>query len=111
MITQAVQLSVKQLSGEKHKRTQQEASAKLESYLYCYMLVCATISCLPHILLKATMLHTYALTLSSRFFNHVLGLMTSNHVTCHVTVVSHASSLSRINQKEKRSKINMKSEK
>ena len=54
MITQAVKLSVKQSSGEKHKRTQQGASAKLESYLYCYILVCATTSCLSHILLKAT---------------------------------------------------------
>ena len=44
MITQAVKLSVKQSSGEKHKRTQQGASTKLEFYLYCYMLVHATIS-------------------------------------------------------------------
>jgi len=42
MITQVVKLSVKQSSGEKHKKTQQGASAKLESYLYYYMLVCAT---------------------------------------------------------------------
>jgi len=48
MITQAVKLSVKQSSGEKHKRTRQGASAKLESYFYCYMLVYATTSCLPY---------------------------------------------------------------
>ena len=59
MITQAVKLSVKQSSRKKHKRTQQGASAKLESYLYCYILVYATTSCPPHILLKATMLHPY----------------------------------------------------
>ena len=40
MITQVVKLSVKQSSGKNHKRTQQGASAKLESYLYCYMLIC-----------------------------------------------------------------------
>ena len=74
MITQVVKLSVKQSSGEKHKRTQQEASAKLESYLYCYILVHTTISCLPHILLKAIMCTLYALTSSSRSFYYVLGL-------------------------------------
>ena len=57
-----VKLSVKQSSGEKHKRTQQGASAKLESYLYCYMLVHAITSYLSHILLKATMCTSYALT-------------------------------------------------
>ena len=78
MITQVVKLSVKQSSGEKHKRTWQGASAKLESYLYCYMLVHATISCLPHILLKATMCTSCALTSSSISFYYVLGLW------CHI---------------------------
>ena len=74
MITQAAELSVKQSSGEKHKRTWQGASTKLESYLYCYMLVYATTSCLPYILLKAIMLSPYALMSSSRLFHYVLGL-------------------------------------
>ena len=74
MITQVVKLSVKQSSGEKHKRTQQGASAKLESYLYYYILVHATTSCLPHVLLNATMLHPYVLTSSSRSFYHVLDI-------------------------------------
>ena len=74
MITQAVKLLVKQSSWEKHKRTRQGASAKLESYLYCYRLVHITTSCLPHVLLKATMCTLYALTSSSRSFYHVLGL-------------------------------------
>ena len=38
------------LSGEKHKRTRQEVSAKLESYLYCYRLVYTTTSCLPYVM-------------------------------------------------------------
>jgi len=42
MITQAVKLSVKQSSREKHKRTQQGVSAKLESYIYKTCMVCAT---------------------------------------------------------------------
>jgi len=42
MITQAVKLSVKQLSGEGHKRTQQGVSAKLESLIYKTCLVHAT---------------------------------------------------------------------
>ena len=37
--------------------------------------------------------------------------MTSHHVTCHVTAVSHASSLSKGKIKEKKKKINIKSEK
>ena len=74
MIIQAVKLLVKQSSGEKHKRTQQGASAKLESYLYCYRLVYTTISYLPHVLLKATICIPYALTSSSRSFYPVLGL-------------------------------------
>ena len=74
MITQAVKLSVKQSSGEKHKKTRQEASVKFESYLYCYILVYTTTLCLPHFLLKATMCIPYALTSSSRSFYHVLDL-------------------------------------
>ena len=74
MIAQAVKLSIKQSSAEKHKRTQQGASTKLESYLCYYMLVHTITSCLPHILLKATMYILYTLMLSSRSFYHVLGL-------------------------------------
>ena len=111
MITQAVKLLVRQSSGEKYKRTQQGASAKLESYLYCYMLVYTITLYLPHVLLKATILHPCALISSTTSFYHILSLITSHHVICHVTVVSHASLSSRINQKEKKSKINMKSEK
>ena len=74
MITQVAKPLVKQSSGEKYKRTQQRASAKLEFYLYCYRLVHTTISCPPHILLKATMYTLCALTSSSRSFYHVLGL-------------------------------------
>jgi len=47
---------------EFHKRTQQEVSAKLESYIYKVHMVHATTSCPPHSLLKATMLYTCALT-------------------------------------------------
>ena len=36
--------------------------------------------------------------------------MTSHHVTCHVTMVSYASSLSKRKEKEKKKKINIKSE-
>ena len=42
MIIQVVKLLVKQLSGEKYKRTQQGVSAKLESYIYKTCLVYAT---------------------------------------------------------------------
>ena len=63
-------------------------------------MVHATFSCLPHFLLKATMLYICALMSSSRSFYHILGLMTSRHVTCHVTEMSHASSLSKIKRKE-----------
>ena len=70
---------------EVHKRTQQEVSVKLESYIYKVHMVCATnnytypyihaiSSYLSYFLLKATMLYTYALTSSSRSFYYVLGL-------------------------------------
>ena len=60
-------------------------NSKLESFIYKTCLVCATpnyacpyihttTSCLPHFLFKATMLYTYALTLFSGSFYHVLGL-------------------------------------
>jgi len=71
MITQVVKLSVKQSGGEKYKRTQQGVFAKLESYLYCYMLVHTTILCPPQVLI---MLLSYALPSSSGSFYHVLGL-------------------------------------
>ena len=38
-------------------------------------------------------------------------LMTSYHVTCHVTAVSHTSSSFKISQKEKQNKTNAKSNK
>ena len=62
--TQASKALSRQSSGENHKRTRQGVSAKLESYIYKVHMVCATTSCLPHSLLKATMLYTCALTLS-----------------------------------------------
>ena len=97
MIIQVVKLLVKQSSGKKHKRTRQEASAKLESYLYYYRLVHATISYLPHILLKTTMCPEI-------IFQILLPCsrpMMSHHVTCHVTVMSRAP-LSLIKRKRKR---------
>ena len=57
-------------------------------YIYRIHIVHATSSCPPHFLLKATMLYTYVLTSSSRFFYYVLGLW------CHVTMISCASSSS-----------------
>ena len=68
-------------------------------------MVHATTSCLPYSLLKATMLHTYALMSSSRSFYHILGLMTSCHVTCHVTEMSCASSSFKIKRKRKQNPI------
>ena len=62
------------IKWEVHKRTRQEVSAKLESYIYKVHMVHATTSCPPHFLLKATMLYTCALMLFSRFFHPVLGL-------------------------------------
>ena len=82
MITQAVKLSVKQSSGEKHKRTRQGVSAKLESYIYRVHLVHTTTLCPLHFLLKTIMLYTCALMSSSRFFYHVLGLW--HHIMWHV---------------------------
>jgi len=70
------------IKWEVYKRTQQGVSAKLESYIYRVHMVCATSSCLPHFLLKATMLYTYALISSSRFFYYVLGLW--HHIMWHV---------------------------
>jgi len=90
MITQAVKLLVKQSSGEKHKRTQQGAFAKLESYLYCYRLVYATTSCLPYVLLKATMCTPYvsrSLMVNFIFFLFLeqLGLGAISHAVTSVT--------------------------
>ena len=71
MSSKSLKLDIK---WEVHKRTQQGVSAKLESYIYKVYMVCTTTSCPPHFLLKATMLYTCVLTLSSRFFYYVLGL-------------------------------------
>jgi len=51
-----------------------------------------------------------ALMSSFRPFHQVLGFMMSHHVTCHVTAVSRASSLSKRKEKEKENKISIKSE-
>ena len=59
---------------------------------------------LPHVRLKATMLYTCALMSSFRTFYHILGLMTSHHVTHHVTAMSCASSLSKRKKKKKKTK-------
>ena len=72
--TQASKALSRQSSGENHKRTQQGVSAKLESYIYRIHMVYAISSCLPHFLLKATMLYTCVLTSSSRSFYYILGL-------------------------------------
>jgi len=64
-----------------------------------------------HVCLKVAMLYTCALTLFSRSFHHLLGLMTLHYVTCYVTAVSHASLSSKRKEKEKESKIPIKSEK
>ena len=70
------------IKWEVHKRTWQEVSAKLESYIYRIHMVCATSSCLPHFLLKATILYTCVLMSSSRSFYYVLGLW--YHIMWHV---------------------------
>jgi len=86
MITQAVKLSVKQSSGEKHKRTQQGASAKLESYLYCYRLVYATISCLT----QGHHMYTMCPDIIFQILLPCSRPMMSHHVTYHVTAMSRA---------------------
>ena len=79
----------RQSSGENQKRTQQGVSAKSECYIYKVHMVHATnnyacpyvhttILCLPHFLLKATMLSLCILTLPSRPFYYILGLW------CHI---------------------------
>ena len=65
---------------------------------------------LPYVCLKATMLCTCALILSSRSFYYILGLMTLCHVTHHVTAISRASSSS-LKRKEIQKKRNIKSRK
>jgi len=111
MITQVVKLSVKQSSGEKYKRTRQGASAKLESYLYCYRLVHTTTSCPSHVLLKATMCTSCALASSSRSFYHVLGLWHHIMWSVNVTAMSYASSLSKEKRKRNSKERNIKSRK
>ena len=59
------------IKWEVYKRTRQEASAKLESYIH---LVHVTTSCPLYFLLKATILYICALMSSSRSFYYVLGL-------------------------------------
>ena len=111
MITQVVKLLVKLSSGKKHKRTQQGASAKLDRVLFillqvspCYYLIFASHLTQGH--------HVYTMC-PDIIFQILLPCsrsMTSHHVTCHVTAMSHApSSLIKIkikrNSKEKKYKI------
>jgi len=107
MITQAVKHSVKQSSGEKHKRTRQGVSAKLESYIYKIHMVCATnnytcpyihatTSCPPqghHVVYMCPDIIFQILLSHSR-------PMILHHVTYHVTAVSHASPSSKRKIKE-----------
>ena len=96
------------IKWEFHKRTWQGVSAKLESYIYRIHMVHATSLCLPHFLLKATMLCTCVLTSSSRSFYYVLGLW--HHIMW--LAMSHASSLSlKEKEKEIQKKRNIKSRK
>ena len=74
IVTQVSKALSRQSSRENHKRTRQGVSAKFESYIYKIHMVCATSSCPPHFLLKATILYTYVLISSSRFFYYVLDL-------------------------------------
>ena len=76
---------------------------------YACPYVHATTSCPPHFLLKATMLYTYALMSPFQILPPHSRPMTSHHVTCHMTVVSCASSSSKRKIKEK--KINIKENK
>jgi len=96
---------------EVHKRTWQGVSAKLESYIYRVHMVHATSLCLPHFLLKTTMLYTCALTLFSRSFYCILGLWCYImwHVMwlrCHVPLHCHWKK-----KKEIQKKRNIKSRK
>ena len=108
--TQSIKLSVGYQVVGNYKRTQQEVSAKLPSYLYSLYMVCTTnnyscpnihtsSSCLPYILLKAIMLHSCALILSSRSFYHVLGLWC--HIMWHVMWLQCHMPLHRPNSKNK----------
>ena len=98
------------IKWEVHKRTRQEVSAKLESYIYKVHMVHATTSCPSHFLLKATMLYTCALMSSSRSFHHVLGLW--NHTMWPVMWLRcHMSLYCPKEKKKKKKKINIKSEK
>ena len=119
--TQLIKLSAGYQVVNNHKRTWQRVSAILLSYLYYYMIVCATnnytcpyihtlFSYPSYVLLKATMLYSYALILSSRFFYHVLGLW--HHIMWHVMWMQHHIPLHcpKDNQR-KENKINIKSEK
>jgi len=94
-------------------------SAELLSYLYKLYMVCATnnytcpyihalSSCLPHVLLKATILHPYTLLLSFRFFYHVLDLWC--HIMWHVMQLQYHMPLHcpKKIKKKKKTKINYK---
>ena len=105
---------------EVHKKTRQEVSAKLESYIYRVHMVCATnnytcpyvhaiFSYPPHFLLKATILYTCALMISSRSFYYVLDLW--RHIMWHVMWLWCHLPYHHPKEKEKKKKIYIKSEK
>ena len=117
MITQSVNL-LSWMSGRKFTRELNKESLLNQSLIYTksswsMLLIInpALMSMLlSHVRLKATMLPTCALTSSSRSFYHILGLMMSHHVICHVTAMSCASLLS-LKRKEIQKKRNIKSRK
>ena len=85
----AVNLLISDLEWEVHKRTRQEVSTKLESYIYKVHIVYATnnyvcpyvhatISCPPYFLLKATMLYTCCHDLKLKGLSNKTTLILSN---------------------------------
>ena len=96
---------------EVHKRTWQGVSAKLESYIYrVHMSILH-----PHICLISYSRPPCCIYIPSDIIFQIVLLcsrpMTSHHVTCHVTVISRASSLSLKKEKEIQKKRNIKSRK
>ena len=115
MITQAINLLGQISSGnftrelDKEPLLNQSPIYTKSSWSVLLIINPALISMLlSYVYLKVAILYTCALMSFSRSFYYLLGLMTSYHVTCHVTTVSHASSSSK--RKEKEKKIPIKSE-
>ena len=110
IVTQSINLFSRVSSGN-YKRTQQRVSAGLLPYLYELHMVCATnnYSCpnvhassmsTLYIHYEVAMSLIYFLMLSIQNYSSLFqAFITSHHVTCHVTAVSHASLLS-IKRKE-----------